>query len=105
MTSVRRTTAEIDESLNFVSRMQKGGASLSVWGCVTCIEAGPLVFHERRVNGPTYLPIVGDVLPRFIGAVFNKESDTRLYMQDNAPPRKSNCEMKWFERNNIQVLA
>ena len=103
-TFVRRLMTEIDKPFSFVPRMQKGGGSVSVWGCMTSAGTGPLVFYEGRVNGQAYIQIIGDALPRFIGAVFSKKSDNWLYMQDNAPPHKSKFAMKWFERNNIPVM-
>ena len=104
-TFVRRIITEIDKPFNFVPRVQKGGGCVSLWGCMTSAETGPLVFYEGRVNGPTYIEIIGAVLPQFIRATFVPKCNKWLLMQDNAPSHTSKFAMNWFERNRIPVLA
>ena len=96
---------ETDKLFNFVSRMQKGGRCVRVWGCMTSAETGPLVLSEGRMKGSTYIEIHDEVLPRFIRVFRNTERDKHLHIQDNAPPHKSKFAIKRFERNNIPLLA
>lgn len=104
-TFVRRTMDEADKPFSFVPRMQNGGGCVSVWGCMTSAGIGPLVFYEDRVNGPAYIQIIGDVLPRFIRDTYGMKHDNWAYMQDNAPPHKSKFAMNYFERHNIPLLV
>ena len=52
-TLVRRKMSERDRPFSFVPRMQNGGGSVSVWGCMTSSGLSNLVFYEGRVNGGT----------------------------------------------------
>ena len=57
---------------------------------------GDFVFYDGRVNGQTYIHVIGDTLIRFIKRRFNA-NDSFMLMQDNAPPYTSNYAMKFFK--------
>lgn len=103
-TLVRRLRSENNEPFNFVPRVQGGGGSVSVWGCMSGGARGSLVVYTGRVNGPAYVKIIQDALPDFIEGAFGHTNKDWVYMQDNAPPHKSKYTMKWFEDNNIRLL-
>ncbi|CAF4484534.1 unnamed protein product, partial [Rotaria magnacalcarata] len=63
---VRRLPSESDKPFNFQPRVQGGGGSISVWGIMTAKGAGPLVFYDGRMNGPTCISVIEPVLLSFI---------------------------------------
>ena len=84
--------------------MQKGGGSISLWGRMTSEGIGDLVFYNGRVNGQTYVHVIGDTLIRFIKRKFNA-TDSFMLIQDNAPSHISNYAMKFFKANGIPVMS
>ena len=61
-TLVRRLKSESNEPFNFVPRVQGGGGSVSVWGCISGGARGSLVVYSGRVNGPSYINIIQEYL-------------------------------------------
>ena len=59
---------------------------------------GDLVFYNGRVNGQTYIHVIGDTLIRFIKRRLNA-NDSFMLMQDNAPSHTCNYAMKFFKAN------
>ena len=49
-TLIRRFRSESEKPFSFVPRMQKGGGSIILWGCMTSEEIDDLVFYNGRVN-------------------------------------------------------
>ena len=88
-TVVRRTRSESEKTFSFVPRMQKGGGKISLWVCMISEGIVDLVFHDGRVNGETYIHVIGHTLTRFIKRRFNV-NDNFMLMQDNAPSHTSN---------------
>ena len=70
---------------------------------MTSEEISDLVFYDGRVNGQTYIHVIGDTLIRFIKRRFNA-NDSFMLMQDNAPPHTCNYAMKFFKANGIPVM-
>ena len=70
-TLTRRTRPESEKPFSLVPHMQKGGGSISLLGCMTSEEIGDLVFYDGRVNGQTYIHVIGDTLICFIKRRFN----------------------------------
>ena len=84
--------------------MQNGGGSINLWDCMTSEGISDLVFKDGRVNGQTYIHVIGDTLIRFIKRKFNANNSFML-MQDNAPPHTSNYAMKFFKTNGIPIMS
>ena len=103
-TLVRRLQTESDAPFNFVPRVQGGGGSVSVWGCMAGGARGPLVTYSGRVNGPAYVKIIEDALPLFIDNAFDATNPDCVFMHDNAPPHRSNYTARWFETHGIKVM-
>lgn len=101
---IRRLQSEVDAPFNFVPRVQGGGGHISVWGCMTGGFRGPLVIYSGKVDGPAYIKIIESVLPMFIHDTFGGVDKDYLFMQDNAPPHRSNFAKKWITENSIKVL-
>ena len=62
-----------------------------------------LVFYEGRVNGQTYIQLIGNTLIRYIKQTFGV-NDRFLFMQDNAPAHTSKYAMNFFKKNKIPVM-
>ena len=97
-TLVGQTRSESEKPFSFVPRMQQRGGSISLWACMNSEGISDLVFHDGRVNGETYIHVIGDTLTRFIKRRFNV-NDSFMLMQDNAPSRPCNSAMKFFKTN------
>ncbi|CAF4934189.1 unnamed protein product, partial [Rotaria socialis] len=59
-TLVRRLKSENNEPFNFVPRVQGGGGTVSVWGCMSGGARGPLMIYTGRLNGPAYIKTIQD---------------------------------------------
>ena len=86
--------------------MQKegGGGKISLWGCMTSEGIGDLVFYDDRVNGKTYIRVIGHTLIHFIKRMFNA-NDSFMLTQHNALPHTCNYAMKFFKANGIPVMS
>ena len=60
------TRSKSEKPFSFVSRMQKGGGSINLWSCMTSAKIDNLVLYDGRVNGQTYVHVIGDALIHFI---------------------------------------
>ena len=103
-TLVPRTQSESEKPFIFVPRMQKEGGRISLLGCMTSEGIDDLVFYDGRVNGETYIHVIGDTLIHFIKRRFN-DNDSFMLMQDNTPPHTCNYAIKFFKTNNIPVMS
>ena len=85
--------------------MQKGGkGSISLWCCMTSEAIDDLVFYDGRVNGQTYIYVIGDSLIRLIKRRFNA-NDSFMLMQHDTSPYTSNYAMKFFKANDIPAMS
>ena len=89
--------SESEKPFSFVPRMQKRGGSISLWVSMTSEGIDDLVFYDGRVNGETYIHVIGDTRIRFIKRRFNA-NDSFMLMQDNYA-------MKFFKVNGIPVMS
>ncbi|CAF1405644.1 unnamed protein product [Adineta ricciae] len=103
-TLVRRLQSESNEPFNFVPRVQGGGGSGSVWGCMSGGARGPIVVYTGRLNGPAYVKVIEEALPMFIENTFDASNNNWAYMHDNAPAHRSKYTADWFENNHINIL-
>jgi len=72
---------------------------------MTSADVGSSVFYKGRVNGPVYIEIIDDVLPRFIHDTSGTKQGNWQYMQDNAPPHKYKFTMNYLKKHRIAVLV
>ena len=101
---VRRLISETDEPFNFVPRVQGGGGTVSVWGCMSGGARGSLVTYTGRLNGPAYIKVIEHALPMFIENTFDSKQNDWVFMQDNAPAHTCKYSAAWFKKNRINVL-
>ncbi|CAF4526349.1 unnamed protein product [Rotaria socialis] len=85
---------EADQSFNFVPKVQGGGGSISVWGCMAGGARGPLVIYSGKVDGRAYVSIIEEALPSFIENGFGSSNKNWMFMHDNAPSHQSKYTMK-----------
>ena len=67
---VRRLPSEADRPFSFQPRMQCGGGSVSVFGCMTAEGVGPLVFYDGRMDGENYVKILETELVPYVRKTF-----------------------------------
>ena len=91
-------------SFSFIPRLQKGGGSISLWGCITSIDVGSFIFYDHRVNSSSSVQLIGDVLSAFISSRFGTSAGGFWYMQDNTGPQVSGFAKNFYERNKIPIL-
>ncbi|CAF3008047.1 unnamed protein product [Rotaria socialis] len=103
-TFVRRLRSEADQPFNFVPKVQGGGGSVSVWGCMVGGARGPLVIYSGKVDGPAYVNIIEEALPSFIENAFDSSNKNWMFMHDNTPPHRSKYTMKWLQDKGIKVM-
>jgi transposase len=81
-----------------------GGGNIMVWGCMGWNGVGKLVEVEGKMDAQQYC----DILDEGVVESFEKleiEEEERVFQQDNDPKHTSKKAKKWFEDNNIEVLA
>ena len=103
-TFIKRKPNEPDLPFSFISRLQKGGSSISLWECMTSTGVGPVIFYDGRMNARSYVQLIDDALSAFINNSFGTSLGGFWYMQDNARPHVSDFAKKFFERNKIPLL-
>lgn len=100
---VRRTTEEKFKPECTVPKVQKGGGSVMVWGCVSAKGCGELAFIEGTMNTDKYLDVMENYLLPSKKKLFGRRK-TWLYQQDNAPCHVSRKALAWFEQKRIPLL-
>ncbi|CAF2093923.1 unnamed protein product [Rotaria magnacalcarata] len=73
--TVRRRLIKNNEPFNFVPRVQGGGGTVSVWGCMPGDACGSLIIYTGKMNGPAYIKTIQDALPIFIENKFDTVND------------------------------
>ena len=101
---VRQLKSEINESFNFVPRVQGSGGVVSVWGCMAGDVRGPLMIYSGKLNGPAYIDVIEEALPMFIQNIFDANNNDWVYMHDNAPPHRAAYTKNWMKENKINLL-
>ena len=101
---VRRLPRESNESFNFMPRVQGGGGSVSVWGCMSGGPRGPLVMYSGNINSRAYIQLIEKALSMFIDNTFDSSNKQWQFMHDSAPPHRSAYSIKWFKNHKIPLL-
>ncbi|CAF4907448.1 unnamed protein product [Rotaria socialis] len=103
-TFVRRLRSEVDQSFNFVPKVQGGGGSIRSGGCMAGGARGPLVIYSGKVDERAYVKILEEALPSFIENAFDSSNKNWMSMHDNALPHQSKYTMKWFQDKCIKAM-
>lgn len=100
---VRRLPSEKYNSECVAPKVQKGGGSVMVWGCLSGKGKGELHFVEGTVNSDKYIGIMKNYMLPSKKKIFGRRKNW-LYQQDNAPCHTSKKTMKWLSNKKIPVL-
>jgi len=100
---VRRHHNEKFHSRFIVPRLQGGGGSVGIWGCITYDGPGLHYIYDGRMNQHSYIETLENYLIPTRDMFFGDEPEWQ-FQQDNAPCHKAKSVTKWFQENNIKVL-
>ncbi len=85
-----------------VGRIQKGGCSIGIWGCISGQGAGVHQLYTGRLNQHGYRDILDNTLQasrELFGA-----DELWTFQQDNAPCHTARSIVEYMEEINMQVL-
>ena len=99
---VRRHQNEKYHSRMLAPRLQKGGGSTGIWGCITYDGPGLKVCYDGRINKYTYIDTLENYLIPTRDLFFG--DGEWIFQQDNAPAHTAHLVKQWFVDNNINVL-
>ena len=73
---------------------------------VACQEVarGPLAIYSGKVNGPTYIKLIEEALPKFIENTFNSSNKQWVFIQNNASLHRSAYSIKWFKNSSFNPV-
>ena len=74
------------------------------WGCFSAFGLGSLVALEGNQNQHSYLETLKEYLLPEIIAAQREFGINMVFMQDNAPCRKTNLVLNFLQENNISTL-
>ena len=100
---IRRRHNEKFHSRFIVPRLQNGGGSVGIWGCITCDGPGLSFLYDGRMNGERYIETLENALIPTRDLFFSDEPNW-IFQQDNAPCHTANIVSDWFKENKINVL-
>lgn len=88
-----------------VLTVKHGGGSIMVWGCMTDSGVGELFVCEGRMDSSKCTNVLETaLLPSFTKLFGDTNMDSDKFQQDNAPCHKSARTMRWFQKNNTELL-
>lgn len=100
---VRRLKNEKYSDRMVVPRLQGGGGSIGIWGCISIHGAGLCSLYQGRLNARRYIEILENNLIPSRDLFFGETSDWQ-FQQDNAPCHTAKAVSKWFNENQISPL-
>jgi transposase len=100
---VRRHQNEKYNMRFIVPRLQGGGGSVGIWGCITYDGPGLCSIYDGRMDQHKYIETLENHLIPTIDLYFGDKSEL-IFQQDNAPCHKAKTVKSWFEENQIQVI-
>lgn len=100
---VRRTASQKYDPACLAPKVQKGGGSVMVWGCLSGKGTGELQFVDGTINSDKYIQTMENYMLPSKRKVFGRRK-VWLYQQDNAPCHTSKKSMKWIKDNGVPLL-
>ncbi|KAL1944863.1 hypothetical protein VTO73DRAFT_2483 [Trametes versicolor] len=99
----RRRVGEEFLDRNVKKRMQGGGGSVMVWGCITSKGVGRLHRIEGIMDAKKYCTILEEAL---LGTLQDHHLNPRtfIFQQDNDRKHTSKLAQRWFDNQNILLL-
>lgn len=101
---IRRSVSEKYNEDCLAPKVQKGGGSVMIWGCLSGKGKGEMCFVEGTVNSDKYIDIMENTMLPSKKKVFGRRK-VWFYQQDNAPCHKSKKTLKWMKDNKIRLLS
>ena len=101
--TIRRFSHEKYEERFVQKRVQGGGGSIGVWGCINGTGTGCCHTYTGRLNAAEYIEVLENALKPSIELLTNDENF--MFQQDNAPCHTANVVKAWFDENSIEVLS
>ena len=100
---IRRHYNEMFHSRFIVPRLQGGGGSVGIWGCIAYDGPGLYYLYDGRMDQHKYIETLENHLIPTRDIFLSNESEWQL-QQDNAPCHKAQTVTIWFQETNIKVL-
>jgi hypothetical protein len=91
------------EKKHCVIKVQGGGGSVGIWGCISINGAGVCRCYFNRMNTELYIETMENSLKPSIDLLYEERASV-IYQQDNAPCQKSRLSMAWFADNQVEVM-
>lgn len=88
---------------NSKKRVQGGGGSVFVWGCITRKGVGQIRCIQGKMNADVYQSILKDALVRTIHD-YGLNPSRLLFQQDNDPKHKAKSTMAWLHSKGFRIL-
>lgn len=101
---VRRFPSEKYEDRMLVPRLQGGGGSVGIWGCITSAGPGLYTIYTGRLDHKRYINILENTLIPTGHLYYGLDMDWK-FQQDNAPCHKARAVNEYFENSNISVIV
>uniref|UniRef100_A0A3B1JRE4 Transposase Tc1-like domain-containing protein n=1 Tax=Astyanax mexicanus TaxID=7994 RepID=A0A3B1JRE4_ASTMX len=73
-------------------------SSVTLWAAFCWDTLGPVIAVDASLTSDSYLDIVAEQVPPFMGMVFPDGSG--FFQQDNAPCHTADCVQEWFEEHS-----
>jgi transposase len=100
---VRRMVGERFLKHNIQSRIQGGGGSVGIWGCISGHGSGVCQVYSGRMNQHNYKDVLENNLIPSI-EVFYSPDDPWIFQQDGAPCHTANSIKAWLAENGVVQL-
>ena len=84
-------------------RVQGGGGSAGIWGCISHKGTGCSSIYTGRINQFNYKDTLENSLIPSVD-LFYGQSNAWKFMQDGAPAHRANSIKSWFEEKDIELL-
>ena len=101
---VRRLKSEKYNDEMIVPRVNGGGGSTGIWGCITYDGPGYHKIYEGRLNQFRYMEILNECLFPTVDDYFGDTCDW-TYQQDNAPCHTAKRVKDFFSFHDIECLS
>ena len=100
---VKRLKSEKYDSRMCVPRIQAGGGSVGIWGCISHKGTGCISTYEGTMNQYNYKETLEKYLKPSISKFYGR-SRNFFFQQDGAPCHTANSMKDYFENKHIRLL-
>lgn len=100
---VRRFKEEKYDSRFIKQRVQAGGGSIGIWGCMSMKGTGCRKVYSGRMEKNLYIDTLDNELIPSVELLVDSDKPW-LFQQDNAPCHKSKKVMAYFNESDIRVM-